>query len=336
MTAEELYNKLQNVQPGSVLCHYSMKTCEDFAKKINRINQLKKEQNTVILAHYYLSPEILMGVADYSGDSYKLSKDALETDANTIIFAAVRFMGETAKILNPDKTILIPGSSTGCSLADSITAQDVIDLKAKFPEHTFMCYINTTADVKAECDVCVTSSNVYNIIEKHPSDKIFFVPDFLMGQNVITEMKKRGVKKDIQLFDGHCYVHKQYDAEIVDFFKKSNDNLAVVCHPECTPEVVKQADFVGSTGQMAEYIKNSNAESILLLTECGLNASLQAQFPEKNFIGSCSMCLHMKSNNLDNILEALENPKESMVVKLDENVRIKAKKCIDAMFKYAN
>lgn len=336
MNAEELYNRLKSVQPGSVLCTYTMEKVEQMLPLINEINERKKDQDTVILAHAYCAPEIILGVADYTGDSYKLSEDATKVSQKTILFSAVRFMGETAKILNPTKEVLIPGPLTGCSLADSITAAEVRDIRKKYPEHTIMCYINTTADVKAECDVCVTSGNVMKIVETYPSDKICFIPDRLMGQNIIDEMKRRGIKKDIVLHTGRCYVHETYDPELISFFRSQNPGLKVISHPECHPGVALLSDYVGSTGQMVPYIKDLPAGTpVLLLTECGLVARMQYEHPDKRFIGSCSMCKYMKSNSLENILETLRHPEKASRIELDETTRVAAKKCIDAMFQYA-
>ncbi len=245
-------------------------------------------------------------------------------------------MGETAKILNPTKDVLIPGPLTGCSLADSITGAEVKALREKYPDHTFVCYINTTADVKANCDVCVTSSNVMKIVSSLENDKIVFVPDGLMGQNLIDEMQKRDIKKEIVLHSGCCYVHETYDSELINFFRSQNPGLKVVSHPECHPGVALLSDYVGSTGQMVSYIKEQpEGTPFLLLTECGLNARMQYEFPNKTFIGSCSMCKYMKSNSLENILETLRHPEKAQRVELDEATRVAAKKCIDAMFYYA-
>lgn len=336
MNAEELYNRLKSVKAGATLCSYSMEKVEQMLPLINEINELKQQQDTVILAHSYCAPEIILGVADYTGDSYKLSEDATKVKQKNILFSAVRFMGETAKILNPSKNVFIPGKLTGCSLADSITGDQVRELRAKYPEHTFVCYINTTADVKAACDVCVTSGNVMKIVETLPTDKICFVPDLLMGKNIIDEMNKRGVKKDIVLYNGCCYVHNTYDAELIEFFRLQNPALKVVSHPECQPDVALNSDFVGSTGQMVSYIKDLPTDSkVLLLTECGLNARMHYEHPDMDFIGSCSMCKYMKSNSLENILETLRHPEKADRIELDESIRIAAKKCIDAMFHYA-
>ncbi len=336
MNAEQLFKKLQAVQPGSVLCHYTMEQCERMLPIVNEINELKKERDAVILAHSYVAPEIILTVSDFDGDSFKLSKDATTVQAKNIVFAAVRFMGETAKILNPEKNVYIPSRQSGCSLADSITGAEMRELRRQYPEHTFVCYINTTADVKAECDVCVTSSNVMKIVSEIENDKIVFVPDRLMGQNLKQELQSKGVKKEIVLHQGCCYVHAQYDPEMIQYFRQMNPGLLVVSHPECHPGIVLQSDFVGSTGQMVDFLKTASAEQpILLLTECGLNARMQYELPNRRFIGSCSMCKYMKSNSLQNILETLRHPESADQVELEESVRLRAKKCIDAMFEYA-
>jgi len=336
MQAIELYNKLRSVQNGTVLCQYSIENCERLTALINEINELKKEKNAAILAHSYVAPEITFGVADYSGDSYQLSKNAMETPAQTIIFAAVEFMGETAKILNPNKRVLIPGANPGCSLADSITGEYVKKLREQYKEHTFVCYINTTADVKAACDVCVTSSNVVKIASKIPNDKIVFLPDKLMGENLKNELEKIGVKKELVLHTGTCYVHEQYDPDLVKYFRIQNRGLKIVSHPECHPGVAMLSDFVGSTGQMLDYIRKLPEEnSILLLTECGLNARLQSELPSRRFIGSCSLCKYMKSNSLENILQTLKEPAQAKEIELDPEVLTAARRCIESMFEYA-
>jgi quinolinate synthase len=336
MQAQELYNKLRSVQSGTVLCQYSMEACERLTVLINEINELKKERNAAILAHSYVAPEITLGVADYSGDSYQLSKNAMETPAQTIIFAAVEFMGETAKILNPNKRVLIPGTNTGCSLANSITGEQVKDLRKKYKEHTFVCYINTTADVKAVCDVCVTSSNVLKIASNIPNDKIVFLPDKLMGENLKNDLANKGIKKELVLHTGTCYVHEQYDPDLIKFFRIQNKELRIASHPECHPNIVMLSDFVGSTSQMLDYIHSvpENAP-VLLLTECGLSARLQSELPNRRFIGSCNMCKYMKSNSLENILQTLKEPEKAKEIKLNADVLAAAKLCIENMFKYA-
>jgi len=222
----------------------------------------------------------------------------------------------------------------GCTLADSIDAQQVRDLRKEFPDYTFVCYINTTAEVKAECDVCVTSSNVYNIIQNIPNDKIYFLPDKLMGLNLIKEMELRGIKKDIQYFGGTCYVHEEYDTEQIFKIRTEYPDVKVVSHPECTPEICAESDFVGSTTQMLNYMRETEAKEFLMLTECGLSSRLQVEFPDKKLVGSCVLCRYMKSNTLEDIQRVLKNPTPRDHVVIDEEVRVKAVKCIEAMFHY--
>lgn len=334
ITADDLYKSLKDVKVAGNICNFSLEKCKELVPMINEINDLKREQNAVILVHSYVSPEIIYGVGDYVGDSYYLSKMAVDTDADKIIFAAVRFMGETAQILNPKKEVLIPGLDDGCTLADSITGEEVRALRKQFSDYTFVCYINTTADVKAECDVCVTSSNVYNIVENIPNDKIYFLPDKLMGQNLVTEMKKRGVNKDIKYTEGTCYVHEEYDADMIFKIRTEYPNAKIVSHPECNEEVVKESDYVGSTAQMLDYMKTAEADQFLMLTECGLSGRLQKEFPNKTLVGSCNLCKFMKSNHLEDILRVLKNPTDRDRVIIDEKTRQRALQCIEAMFKY--
>ncbi len=334
ITAEELHAKLQHVKVGGNVCHYSLKKCEELVPLVNEINALKKKQNAIVLAHSYVSPEITYGVADFAGDSYELSKSALQSTASTIVFAAVRFMGETAKILNPQKEVLIPGLLDGCTLADSIDAAKVRSLRKQFPDHTFVCYINTTAEVKAECDVCITSSNVYDVAVRIPNEKIYFLPDKFMGQNLVNEMKARGIKKDIKFYDGICYVHEEYDPEQIHRIRLEYPGAKIVSHPECRPAVCAESDFVGSTSQMLKYMRTAEAKEFLMLTECGLSSRLQVEFPDKKFVGSCTLCRYMKSNTLSDILRVLKHPAARDRVIIDTKVRERALKCIEQMFYY--
>ncbi len=334
ITAEQLFDKLKNIKLGGQTCVYSLKKCEEFVPLINEINELKEQKNAVILTHSYISPEIVYGVSDFVGDSYKLSKDALNTTAKTIVFVAVRFMGETAKILNPEKEVLIPAVLDGCTLADSINAQQVKDLRKQYPNYTFVCYINTSAEVKAECDVCVTSANVYTIVENIPNEKIYFLPDKYMGENLKNEMAKRGVKKDIQYYTGVCYVHEEYNIEDILKIRLEYPDAKIVSHPECNSVVVEHSDFVGSTEQMLDYMRTAKTQEYLMLTECGLSSRLQVEFPDKKLVGSCTMCKYMKSNSLKDVLRVLKNPTDRDRVIIAEDVRLRALKCIEAMFKY--
>ncbi len=335
MTAEELYQRLKNIKVGRQVCQYSLKKCEELVPLVNEINALKAEKNAVILVHSYVTPEIIYGVGDYVGDSYALSKNAMETSADVIVFAAVRFMGETAKILNPEKDVLIPAPLDGCTLADSVTAEDVRGLRKQFPGYTFVCYINTTAAVKAECDVCVTSANVYKIVERIPNDKIYFLPDKLMGMNLVEEMKRRGVKKTIRYFSGTCYAHEEYELEDVFKVKTEYPQAKVVSHPECKPEVCAHSDFVGSTSQMLNFMRETESKEFLMLTECGLSSRLQKEFPDKRLVGSCTLCKYMKSNTLEHVLRVLKHPDPKDYVVIDQDVRRRALTSLKAMFQYA-
>ncbi len=335
ITPLELYEKLKHVRIGGDVCYYTEARCAEIAPLINEINALKQEKNAVILAHSYVSPDIIFGVADYSGDSYGLSLDAQKTKASTIVFSAVKFMGETAKLLNPEKEVLIPAELNGCSLADSISGQKVRELKEKYPNHAFICYINTTADVKAECDVCVTSSNVYDIVERYPNKDIVFLPDKLMGLNIIEELKRRGVDKNIVIYDGVCYVHETYDPEMIEYLRLEYPDLKVLSHPECSPGVLHESDYVGSTSQMLKYVQNSEAKNFFMLTECGLTSRLQVEARDKNFVGSCTQCKYMKANTLENILSCLKNPQPYQQIKIESQIQDRARQCIEAMFKWA-
>jgi quinolinate synthase len=334
MTTETLFDTLKDVRLGGTTCLYPIDKCAELTPLINDINRLKKEKNAVILVHSYVSPEIVYGVADFVGDSYGLAKDAMSTDADVIVFVAVKFMGETAKILNPDKEVLIPSELNGCTLADSLSGDDVRRLRKEHPDHTFVCYINTTADVKAECDVCVTSSNVNDIIQKIPNDKIYFLPDKLMGRNLIEEMKRRGVDKEIKLWHGTCYVHEEYDPDTVQYLRDAHPGLQVLSHPECSPGVLHLSDYVGSTSQLLNYMQENAPETVLMLTECGITSRLQVEMPHIKFVGSCSMCRYMKSNTLADIRRVLDAPREQDTIRIDEETRRRALTCIEAMFEY--
>jgi quinolinate synthase len=335
ITAEQLYDRLKNIKLGASVCQYSLRKCEELVPLINEINELKEEKNAVILAHSYISPEIIYGVSDFVGDSYKLSRDALTTSASTIVFVAVRFMGETAKILNPEKEVLVPGALDGCSLADSIKPETVRDLRREYPEHTFICYINTSARVKAECDVTVTSANVYKVAVEIPNDKIYFLPDKFMGQNLKNYLERQGIKKTVDFYPGTCYVHENYGLDDILKVKLEYPDAKIVSHPECNSAIIDNSDFVGSTEQMLAYMKKTGSSRFLMLTECGLSSRLQSEFPDKRLVGSCTMCKYMKSNTLEDILRALKNPLLKDRVLLEESVRQRALKTIEAMFMYA-
>jgi quinolinate synthase len=289
----------------------------------------------VILAHSYVSPEIVYGVADHRGDSYFLSLKARESRAQVIVFAGVVFMAETAKILCPEAEVLVPDPAAGCSLADSLSAAELRRLKALHPDATVVCYINSTAEVKAESDVCVTSGNVHAIVASLPARRILFVPDRLMGQNLREELRRRGIDKEIITSDGTCMVHEEFSVEQIGAARAHFPGLQVVAHPECTPEVAAAADFVGSTGAMMRFVRQSGAPYYLMLTECGLVGRLQVEAPDKHFIGGCRLCPYMKLNALEKIRDALRAPRAEQVVVLDETLRARAARCIERMFALA-
>lgn len=334
MTADQLYGRLKKIRHEHREDWKDLRAfCESKIDTVNEILQLKKEKNAVVLAHTYVPPEIIYSVADFTGDSYGLSKDARDTEAELIIFSAVRFMGETAKILSPDKRVIVPADDGGCTLADSITGEDVRRLRGENPDYLFACYINTTADVKAACDVVVTSSNVYDILARIDADKIFFVPDRLMGLNLRAELERRGVKKDIKLWDGTCYVHEECDAAVIDQCRRDYPNLKVLAHPECAPGVTEQSDFVGSTTQMYDYVVNrGNKPSYLIFSECGLGSRLEAEKGPFDIVSSCYLCKYMKTNSLENILRVLRDPKPEDYIEVSPKDREGAVKSLNRMF----
>ena len=333
--AERLLRALLHVDCDPHGRKWNLETCREIAPLTLEINRLKREKNAVILTHSYVEPEIIYGVGDFKGDSYYLSLMAKRAKAKIIVFAGVVFMAETAKILSPDATVIVPDRGSGCSLADSINGDGLRRLKALSPDATVVCYINSTADVKAESDVCVTSGNVYDIVQKLPARRILFVPDRLMAENLRTELKRRGVAKEIISSDGTCMVHDEFTPAQIGEARAQFPGLKVVAHPECPPEVAALADFVGSTGAMMKYVKGTVAPYFLMLTECGLVGRLEVEVPEKNFIGGCRLCPYMKLNSLEKVRDALVAPRPDQIVTLDENLRRRAAHCIDLMFELA-
>ena len=330
--ADRLLCSLMHVECDPRGRTWNLETCREIAPLTLEINRLKKEKDAVILTHSYVEPEIIYGVGDFKGDSYYLSLMAKQAKAKIIVFAGVVFMAETAKILSPEATVIVPDRGSGCSLADSIDGDGVRKLKALYPDATVVCYINSTADVKAESDVCVTSGNVYAIVQKLPARRILFVPDRLMAENVRTEMKARGVAKEIISSDGTCMVHDQFTPAQIAEARAQFPGLKVVAHPECTEEVAALADYVGSTGGMMKYVKTTPAPYFLMLTECGLVGRLEVESPEKTFIGGCRLCPYMKLNSLEKVRDALLAPRPDQIVTLDEGLRLRAARCIERMF----
>ena len=331
---EQLCHKLQNIKTPNGNLVYPLEKCIGMVGMINEINRLKKEQQAVILAHTYTQPDIIYGVADFVGDSYALSKDATSTEARTIIFAAVRFMAETAKILNPHKEVLLPATDAGCTLADAVNAAQVRELRKKHPDFTFVCYVNTTAEVKAECDVCVTSGNITKVISRMPDQKIFFLPDAWMAHNLIYELHARKIKKDIRFFQGSCYVHEEFTVDQIRHIQKIHPQVKIAAHPECKPEVCNLADFIGSTAQILDYMRNEPHTEFVMLTEEGLGNRLSVEFPQKRLFGPRKICRYMKSNTLRDILRVLKNPTVQDRVVVEEQIRQRALKCLHSMFRY--
>ena len=327
MSSNQIQQEANRIYKNLKSLGWTLDECQKIAPKTLLINQLKKEQNAIILAHSYQSPDIMYAVADFIGDSYGLSKLAKETEAEKIIFSSVYFMGETAKLLNPEKQVLVPAVA-GCSLADSITPEQVRELKQKHPKIPVVCYINTTAAIKAECDICCTSSNAKQIVESQKTDKVIFIPDKLMGQNLQKE-----TDKELILWDGTCIVHELFTPAEIDLAKKTHPDVKVLVHLECDPEVIAKADLAGSTKDMVDYVKNSDSQTFMLVTECGITDRINQEVENKKVVGGCNFCPFMRSLNLDGILKALQNPSREQIVEIDTETFKKARRTIDRMFK---
>lgn len=322
--AERLHKKLVNVG-------YNEGYCKIIAPLTLKIEQLKKEKNAVVLAHSYQTPDIVYSVADFIGDSYQLSIAAQKTDAEVIVFSGVRFMAETAKILNPSKTVLLPAPGAGCSLADAITGEDVRALKKKYPGRPVVSYVNTTAEVKAESDSCCTSSNALKIVESFAGDELIFLPDKFMMQNLQEQTSKKLIG-----WDGTCIVHEDFSADKIDWFRKQHKGVKVLSHSECPPSVTHASDYVGGTNGMIDYVEKTEAPSFMIVTECGLADRMRVEHPEKAFIGMCSLCPYMKMNTLPMIEQVLRDPKDGQIILVDEGVRVKAEKALMKMFEISN
>lgn len=304
---------------------WTFHACEKIAPLTLEINELKKKKNAVILAHSYQTPDIMYGVADFVGDSYGLSIQAKKTKADLIIFCSVHFMAETAKILNPEKEVRVPAVAS-CSLAESITAKDVRNLRKKHPKAGVVCYVNTSATVKAECDACCTSANALKIIDGMKQDEIIFIPDKLMAQNLQPLTRKKLIK-----WNGTCIVHEEFSDKDVRQIKKLHPKAHILVHSECTPRVVKESDLMGSTTDMLNYVKNSRNNQFMLVTECGLKDRAIAEFPTKEMLGSCILCPYMKEIKLPDVLTCLKSPTKNQIIKLSNTIIKRAKGSLDKM-----
>ena len=298
------------------------------APYVHAINALKREKNAVVLAHNYMTPEIFHCVADYVGDSLQLAREAAKTDAKIIVQAGVHFMAETSKVLSPDKTVLIPDPSAGCSLASSITGADVRLLKQKYPGLPVVTYVNTSAEVKAESDVCCTSSNAAAVVEdiarEWGVDTVVMVPDEFLAQNVA---KQTTIK--IITWKGHCEVHERFTAADIRGFRQSNPGVVVLAHPECPPEVIAEADFAGSTSGMIGYVGKHRPQRVVLVTECSMSDNVAVEYPDVEFVRPCNLCPHMKRISLENILHALQTM--TVEVTVDPAIAGRARASVERM-----
>ena len=280
---------------------------------IERINQLKKEKNAIILAHNYQTPEIYHGVADIKADSLALAVEASKTSADIIILCGVHFMAETAKLMNPEKKVLIPDLQAGCSLSSSITGEDVRMLKKQYPGVPVVSYVNTSADVKAETDICCTSANAVKVVESLKTDKVIFLPDHYLAKYVASKTKTKIIS-----WKGTCIVHEQFTAKEIEDIKKTNPGIKIIAHPECPPDVIKASDFTGSTSGMINYVTQNQPKKVMLVTECSMSDNVQIDNPNVEFVKPCNLCPYMKKITLEKILSCLE--KETNEIKIDPRI----------------
>jgi quinolinate synthase len=318
---------------------WGLEMCRLIAPLTLEINHLKRERDCILLAHSYQTPDIVYGVADEVGDSYGLSKKAMAAKQGSILFSSVRFMAETAKILNPQKTVLLPEPTAGCSLADGITPEQVLALKAAHPGVPVMGYVNTTAAVKAVCDVACTSANYLAIAKKLPGKELIFVPDRFMGAHL---QKELAGQKTVHIHQGECEVHVQFSAESARAWRAAaaadGRRLVILAHPECDPKVLLEADYVGSTERMMEYARKLEAEGkvdIMPITECGTADRMRAEMPRLNIYGACVQCPHMKKTSLASILQCLQAPRADQVVQIPTPDLAGARHSLDEMFRLA-
>ena len=340
-TAEELYSRMRE-SLAAVVPDFELRYKADLAF---RINQLKRRRNAVILGHNYMEPALYATIPDFTGDSLELCRKAATTDADIIVFCGVRFMAETAKILNPAKTVLIPSPKAGCSLAESITAADVRGLKARFPGVPVVTYVNTYADVKAESDICCTSGNAAKVVQSLGSERVIFLPDEFLARNVARETGRHIIfptkspraadgsgELDVQMigWQGRCEVHEKFNVEDIAAVRRQFPDVVVLAHPECSPEVVAASDFSGSTAAMIAYVEDTKAPRYLLLTECSMGDNIAAANPRKEMLRLCSVrCPHMNEITLEQTLASLEQTR--YVVDVPEEIRVRAFRAVQRM-----
>ena len=313
---DPIYNKISKAIPDIEWTFH--------APYIYEINKLKKEKNAVILAHNYQTPEIYHGISDFSADSLALAIEASKTKADIIIMCGVHFMAETAKLMNPKKKVLLPDMKAGCSLSSSITGDDVRMLKRKNPGVPVVSYVNTSADVKAETDVCCTSANAVKIVNSLGTKKVIFLPDDYLAKYVASQ-----TNVEIISWKGTCEVHEQFTDTEINEIRKNNPDITVIAHPECPPDVINASDFAGSTSGMIKYVKENQPKKVMMVTECSMSDNIQIDNPNVEFIRPCNLCPHMKRITLPKILDCLKN--ETNEILMSEDIIRKARKSVEKM-----
>lgn len=347
MNAQTLYQELKTTL-GKIVPDVELYYKAQLAVEINA---LKQQRNAVILGHNYMEPVLFHTIPDFRGDSLDLSRKAASTDKDVIVFCGVKFMAETAKILNPSKTVLLPAQKAGCSLAESITAEDVRALKRKYPGVPVVSYVNTYADVKAESDICCTSSNAVAVVESLHADTVIFLPDQYLAANVARETGKHIIfpkispiplaeqqdaidTLDIQLigWHGRCEVHEKFTVEDIRAIRAQFPDVVIVSHPECSPDVVAESDFSGSTNAMIKFVQQSNAPHYLILTECSMGDNIAAANPDKDLLRLCMVrCPHMNMITMENVRDSLLNNRT--IIEIPEEIRQRAFRAVDRMIK---
>jgi quinolinate synthase len=296
---------------------------------IAEIDALKRQRGAVILAHNYQTPEIFHGIADITGDSLALAREAARSDAEVIVVCGVAFMAETAKLLNPDRTVLLPAPDAGCSLADSITVDDVLALRAQYPGVPVVTYVNTSAAVKAVSDVCCTSGNAVEIVESLGSDRVIFLPDEYLGRHVASQ-----TAVEIILWQGHCEVHERFTPGDIHQYRADVSGLTVLAHPECPPDVLAVSDYVGSTAGMIDYVATRRPAEVLLVTECSMSDNVAIAFPDVNFVRPCNLCPHMKRVTLAKVRDVLRDGRPE--VEVDAAILAPARRAIERMLELSS
>ncbi len=315
---DEIYQKISSTVPEIEWATH--------APYVYKINKLKKEKNAIILAHNYQTPEIYHGISDFSADSLALAIEAEKTKADIIVMCGVHFMAETAKLMNPNKKVLLPDMRAGCSLSSSITGEDVKKLKKQYPGVPVVSYVNTSADVKAETDVCCTSANAVKIVNSLGVKKVIFLPDDYLAKYVASQ-----TDVEIISWKGTCEVHEKFNDEEINEIRKNNPGIKIISHPECPPDVIKASDFTGSTSGMIKYVKDKQPEKVMMVTECSMSDNVQIDNPNVKFIRPCNLCPHMKKITLPKILDCLENETNEII--MDDITIEKARNSVERMVK---